>query len=505
MGFRIGFAKKKPCDEAVCILDHVEAHILGEDTKEPIVEYPIHKNLLYFFKRLFNSERKLSEVSKEVLSVAVSLSEFDVNMAYASEELVQFAQDMAELSESNLAIVEETNASMTQVSETVLEASETLGNLSHSSEELLQKNEAGLIQLNNVMTLKDQVMTEAEVMHHHIEDLLEMTDKINGIVKSVGDIADQTNLLALNASIEAARAGESGRGFAVVAEEIRKLADDTKKSLEGMNSFVVNIKKTASNGETSMKTTMESTSKMSNEITSVTDTLNGNMSLMRDAIGGIHEINAAMSGIQLSTEEITQAMNSSSEDAERLRHMTDSIYKSATKSKVFAEDIKVIDDKLSKNTKVMMDALNGGRNALSNDEFITIIRNAVTAHQNWMKKLESIVENMTIEPLQTDGNRCGFGHFYKSIDVHNVDVREKWVSIDLIHKTLHEKGGHVLKSVKAKDVQSAKNYLNECTQCATTIQQTFKEIISLVETSESRKIQIFQNDIKTPSVVNILT
>ena len=505
MGFRIGFARKKPCDEAVCILNHVEAHILGEDTDEPAVEYPIHKNLMYFFKRLFNSERKLSEVSKEVLSVAVSLSEFDVNMAHASDELVQFSQDMAELSESNLAIVEETNASMAQVSETVTEASETLAHLSQSSEELLQKNEAGLKQLNNVMILKDQVMTEAEVMHRHIEDLLEMTDKINEIVKSVGDIADQTNLLALNASIEAARAGESGRGFAVVAEEIRKLADDTKKSLEGMNSFVVNVKKTASDGETSMKTTMDSTSKMSNEITSVTETLNGNMSLMRDAIGGIHEINVAMSGIQLSTEEITQAMNSSSEDAERLRHMTDSIYNSATKSKVFAEDIKIIDDKLSKNTKVMMDALNGSRNALSNEEFIATLKNAVNAHQNWMKKLETIVAHMSIEPLQTDGNRCGFGHFYNSIDVHNSEIREKWISIDSVHQTLHQKGGLVLKAVKAQDAQSAKNHLDECHQCANIIQQTFKDIILLVEKNESRKIQIFQNDIKAPSVVNILT
>ncbi len=57
-------------------------------------------------------------------------------------------------------------------------------------------------------------------------------DEIRNLAGDILAISSQTNLLALNASIEAARAGEAGRGFAVVAEEIRELADNSKRTVD---------------------------------------------------------------------------------------------------------------------------------------------------------------------------------------------------------------------------------------------------------------------------------
>ncbi|MFI5232411.1 MAG: methyl-accepting chemotaxis protein [Gemmatimonadales bacterium] len=63
-----------------------------------------------------------------------------------------------------------------------------------------------------------------------IDALAVSTRRITDFITIISQIADQTNLLALNAAIEAARAGAQGRGFAVVAEEVRTLAEESRRA-----------------------------------------------------------------------------------------------------------------------------------------------------------------------------------------------------------------------------------------------------------------------------------
>lgn len=92
--------------------------------------------------------------------------------------------------------------------------------------------------------LEQRLMKTQEQMIIIFKDMEQLSDtskEIERIVSIITSIAEQTNLLALNAAIEAARAGENGKGFAVVAGEVRKLSENTKKSVTEVAKLVNGI------------------------------------------------------------------------------------------------------------------------------------------------------------------------------------------------------------------------------------------------------------------------
>jgi len=142
----------------------------------------------------------------------------------ATGEILSGANDLADRTTKQAAMIEETSAAMEQLADTVANNTKQAQTGAAKSDEVRVTAEKS-----------GEVMDEASVA---MERITSSSSKISNIIGMIDDIAFQTNLLALNASVEAARAGEAGKGFAVVAIEVRRLAQSAAEASSDVKQLV---------------------------------------------------------------------------------------------------------------------------------------------------------------------------------------------------------------------------------------------------------------------------
>lgn len=483
---------KGSCREAECIVSYAENAISGKKTACPNSDYPIHKRIKEVFDILLENEEKMSAAASGIIETVIAISSFDVGMSHISKQLNSFAEEIALLSQSNLAVVQQTTASMNQVSESIDNSTATLEELADNSVVLAKKNDESVGLLMEVYNLKEDVVRDTNSMNEKIQSLVHLANEVGKIVESVQGIANQTNLLALNAAIEAARAGEHGLGFAVVADEVRSLADDTKKNLAGMSEFMEHIHEAANESRSSLERTIDSTTQMSGKIDHVTKTVKENIEMLKSVTKGVEEVKDSSLDIKTAAGEINSAMEVSSEEAEKLMNMTAAIAEEAAESVAVAKQISKIDDDLGEIVRSMYMGVNNSSHALSNHDIQKIILNAKKAHMEWLKKLEKMVKEMHIYPLQLNSKKCAFGHYYHAIDIRNPEVEKLWNSIENLHNTFHGTGGRVIAAINDHNKELAEKSYKDAVGLSDKLIALLDEINGKLEIMIKENRSIFQ-------------
>ncbi len=173
--------------------------------------------------------------------IGLTLSKFTDNIALSSSQIADSVGDQEKTISEQASSVNETTTTVEELGAATRQNAQQADVSTQGARQALDLSETGKASVNQTMegigTLQNQVTAIAD----QIIRLSEQTGQISTISDLVADVANQTNMLALNASVEAARAGEQGKGFTVVAGEIRKLADQTKKSAEKINLLVGDI------------------------------------------------------------------------------------------------------------------------------------------------------------------------------------------------------------------------------------------------------------------------
>ena len=154
--------------------------------------------------------------------------------------------------------------------------------------------------VDETIAVMDSIANRVKETAQTVERLGSRSEQIGEIIGTIQEIADQTNLLALNAAIEAARAGEQGRGFAVVADEVRKLAERTRKSTTEISEMISAIQSETEGAVVAMETAVD-------EVAKGSDKAAGSGKALESILQKINEVTEQINQVATAAEEQTAA------------------------------------------------------------------------------------------------------------------------------------------------------------------------------------------------------
>ncbi|MDO1581067.1 methyl-accepting chemotaxis protein [Rhizobium oryzicola] len=229
--------------------------------------------------------RSLNGLQETLLLIRDNVGAIQGNIMQMSRS----ADDLSRRTETQAASLEETAAAVNEVTANVRSAAD-------------KAREANIIVGETRRNADDSI----SVVRSAIEAMQRIegaSQKITQITEVIDGIAFQTNLLALNAGVEAARAGEAGKGFAVVAQEVRELAQRSASAAREIKQLIGASTEEVSTGSLLVQKTGDALARIGEQISEVSEHVEGIAGASRDQASALQEVNGAVSQMDQLTQQ----------------------------------------------------------------------------------------------------------------------------------------------------------------------------------------------------------
>lgn len=442
-------------------------------------------------KRLNEGRDKFNQLVGGICKSVMQISALDLAMGDSTDKMGYISNTVKHISETVVHASQMTEENMNEVVNAHEGFAESIAQVSSAAGSIMDDMEASSREISSIVEESQFTIDKSDQMKDDMQELLEIIKGMNEVIKGINSISAQTNMLALNASIEAARAGEAGKGFAVVAEQIRSLADETKQLTGNMDGFVAKI-------EAASKMSCESLDHTVVELEAMRENLNKVLSNNERNVSNIVNITDSITTIAATSEEIFSAVTNVQDSMVRLREECVSLNEQSEMLGNVSEDLKVnmrpvsvIEKDLDDSAKLMGSMVQDVFYMLSNRQFIANVQNAITAHQNWLKTLSTMVKDRECVPLQTDDTKCAFGHFYYAMNPRNKMIAPLWNGLAEKHRRFHGYGKNVIVAIKNQDYARAESEYRSAVKLSEELISDFKKIVENAEALEKEHLKVF--------------
>lgn len=176
----------------------------------------------------------LGEANTTIATLVQQIQAASVEVAGAAGTVQANASELASASSQEAAAVIELTTTTEELARTAAQIAVNAASQATAAVRAEAEGDAGAAAVEDVVAGVEAVISRIGAIAGRTDALASRAREIYKVLDLITDIARETHILSLNAAIEASAAGDHGRRFGVVADEVRRLAQRSRESVESV-------------------------------------------------------------------------------------------------------------------------------------------------------------------------------------------------------------------------------------------------------------------------------
>ena len=275
-----------------------------------------------------------------------------------------------------------------------------------------------------------------------------------------------------------------------MAEEIRQLADETKSLTDSMGSFLQSIHEASEKTLSSVDITVNAMESMNDGLKVIGEQNSENEDSVKKIVDYLHTFGGLSQEICSVLMNVENQLGVISEESESIYEQSTELNDVNESLSNILEPVKKIEDDLTGTTKLLGKMSNDRFYMIENQIFSDCVKNAVTAHEKWLEKLDRMASERVVEPLQTNERKCGFGHFYYSLVPKNNEILQVWRGLEEKHRNFHKCAVSVMREIE--DGTDTAETIRQAHSMAADLQKDFAKILNITAELDKKHKEVFE-------------